>query len=76
MNEKNGFLSAKLRAAFFSRIFFFSKVRHTVISKVEMWIMNPKVSRVAQELLMTVAMNCNSHSQNDMEILVSFSKLR
>ena len=47
-----------------------------MISKVEMWIMNPKVSRVAQELLMTVAMSCNTYTQIDIEVLVLFSKLR
>ena len=55
---------------------FIIQVRHIVISKVEMWIMNPKVSRVAQELLMTVALNCNTHTQMDETVLVLFSKLR
>ena len=38
--------------------------------------MNPKVSRIAQDLLMAVAVNCNTQTPSDMEVLIAFSKLR
>ena len=47
-----------------------------VIPKIEMWIMNHKISRPAQELLMAVAMNCNTHSQQDIEVIGGFTKFR
>ena len=47
-----------------------------------MWIMNPKVSRAAQELLMAVAMNCTTHTNDEVEVITNnevitnFLKLR
>ena len=44
--------------------------------------MNPKVSRAAQELLMAVAMNCTTHTNDDVEVITNnevitnFLKLR
>ena len=38
--------------------------------------MNPKVSRAAQELLMAVAMNCSTHTNDDVEVIGNFLKLR
>lgn len=52
------------------------EVRHLVVPKLEMWIMNHKISRPAQELLMAVAMNCNTHSQQDVEVINGFNKFR
>ena len=39
-----------------------------VISKIEMWVMNPKVSRAAHELLLAVAINCTSYTQMDADV--------
>ena len=48
-----------------------------VVPKLEMWIMNPKVGRTAQELLMAVAMNCTGQSPGqDLEVIQNFLKLR
>ena len=53
-----------------------------VVPKLEMWIMNPKVSRAAQELLMAVAMNCSTHTNDEVEVITNnevitnFLKLR
>jgi len=47
-----------------------------VITKLEMWIMNPKISRPAQDLLLSVAVNCNTHSQADIDVIGNFIKLR
>ena len=52
------------------------EVRQLVVPKLEMWIMNPKVFKPAQELLMVTAMNCSTHSPADVEILGNFIKLR
>ena len=58
------------------------KVRLIVVPKLEMWIMNPKVSRAAQELLMAVAMNCSTHTNDEVEaitnneVITNFLKLR
>ena len=52
------------------------EIRHLVVPKLEMWIMNPKISRPAQDLLMAVAMNCNSHSPQDIEVIHGFTKFR
>jgi integrator complex subunit 1 len=41
-----------------------------------MWIMNPKISRPAQDLLLSVAVNCNTHSQADIDVIGNFIKLR
>ena len=38
--------------------------------------MNHKISRPAQELLMAVAINCNTHSQQDIEVIGGFTKFR
>ena len=60
----------------------FSQVRLIVVPKLEMWIMNPKVSRAAQELLMAVAMNCTTHTNDEVEVITNnevitnFLKLR
>ena len=47
-----------------------------VITKLEMWIMNPKISRQAQDLLLSVAVNCCTHSQADIDVIGNFIKLR
>ncbi len=52
------------------------EVRLTVISKIEMWVMNPKVSRVAHELLLSMSINCNTYTPMDAEVLNNFSRLR
>ena len=41
-----------------------------------MWIMNPKIFRPAQDLLLSVAVNCCTHSPADIEVIGNFTKLR
>ena len=43
---------------------------------MEMWIMNPKISRPAQDLLLSVAVNSTTHSQADVDVIGNFIKLR
>jgi len=52
------------------------EVRQLAASKLEMWMMNPKISRSAQELLCGVTMNCVTHSHTDVEVMVLLTKLR
>jgi len=52
------------------------QIRQTVITKLEMWIMNPKIFRPAQDLLLSVAVNCTTHSPADVEVIGNFTKLR
>ena len=52
------------------------EIRHLVVPKLEMWIMNPKISRPAQDLLMAVVMNCNTHTTQDTDVIGGFTKFR
>eukprot|EP00092_Neocalanus_flemingeri_P015764 GFUD01017066.1.p1 GENE.GFUD01017066.1~~GFUD01017066.1.p1 ORF type:complete len:2079 (+),score=577.03 GFUD01017066.1:73-6309(+) len=52
------------------------EVRQVVTAKLEMWLMNPKISRSAQELLRGVTLNCVTHSAVDVEVMVLLTKLR
>ncbi len=61
---------------FLSNVCGIIEIRQMVVPKLEMWIMNPKISRPAQELLMGIAMNCNTHNQHDIEVINAFTKLR
>eukprot|EP00794_Sanderia_malayensis_P009153 gene9152-10125_t len=54
----------------------YSEVRLLASQKVESWLQNPKLTRPAQELLMSVAMNCNTHMADDIEVIGNFVKLR
>ena len=38
------------------------------MTKIEVWVMNPKVSRAAHELLLAVAINCTSYTQMDADV--------
>ena len=44
------------------------EVRQLASSRLEMWMMNPKISRSAQELLCGVTLNCVTHSAIDIEV--------
>ena len=52
------------------------EVRQLAASRLEMWMMNPKISRSAQELLCGVTLNCVTHTQSDVEVMVLLTKLR
>ncbi|CAG0882989.1 unnamed protein product [Darwinula stevensoni] len=52
------------------------EVRHLVIQRLEMWLQNPKLGRVANELLMAVAINCSTNAQIDVEVISHFIKIR
>jgi len=54
----------------------YSEVRLLASQRLETWLQNPKLTRPAQELLMSVAMNCNSHSLDDIEVIGNLVRMR
>ena len=54
----------------------FAEIRNIVVSRLEMWMHNPKISKPAQELLVYVCYNCTSHTQRDVEIISQLVKMR
>ena len=52
------------------------EVRLIVASKLEIWLINPKIARSAQELLRSVCLNCTTGSQIDVEVMVLLFKPR
>ncbi|XP_072168172.1 integrator complex subunit 1-like [Diadema setosum] len=54
----------------------FSEVRLLVSQRLEMWLQNPKLTRAAQELLVSTCVNCCTHSQEDVEVIGHLIKIR
>ncbi|KAL3877747.1 hypothetical protein ACJMK2_035409 [Sinanodonta woodiana] len=54
----------------------YGEVRQLAAQKLEMWLQNPKLARAAQELLMSVCMNCNQHDQMDLDTIAQIIKIR
>ena len=53
-----------------------SDVRLLASQRLETWLQNPKLNRPAHELLMSVALNCNTHSLEDIEVISNIVKMR
>ncbi|KAM6250337.1 integrator complex subunit 1 isoform 2-T2 [Porphyrio hochstetteri] len=54
----------------------YKEVRQMAVQRLEMWLQNPKLTKPAQDLLMSVCMNCNTHSTEDMEVISNLIKIR
>lgn len=54
----------------------YGEVRLLSAQKLEMWLQNPKLTRSAQDLLMSVCLNCGQNDPNDVEVLSSLIKMR
>lgn len=54
----------------------YGQIRLLVSQRLEMWLQNPKLTRPAQELLMSLALNCNSHSSEDVEVISNLIRMR
>ncbi|XP_014390760.1 PREDICTED: integrator complex subunit 1, partial [Myotis brandtii] len=54
----------------------YKEVRLMTVQKLEMWLQNPKLTRPAQDLLMSVCMNCNTHGAEDMDVISHLIKIR
>lgn len=52
------------------------EVRLLASQRLETWLQNPKLTRPAQELLMSVCMNCTTHSVEDVEVIANIVKMR
>nr|XP_026261451.1 integrator complex subunit 1 isoform X1 [Urocitellus parryii] len=54
----------------------YKEVRLLTVQRLEMWLQNPKLTRPAQDLLMSVCMNCNTHGPEDMDVISHLIKIR
>nr|XP_034987340.1 integrator complex subunit 1 [Zootoca vivipara] len=54
----------------------YKEIRQMAVQRLEMWLQNPKLTRPAQDLLMSVCMNCNTHSSEDVEVVSNLIKIR
>ncbi|XP_071131635.1 integrator complex subunit 1-like isoform X1 [Mytilus edulis] len=54
----------------------YGEVRLLSAQKLEMWLQNPKLTRSAQDLLMSVCLNCGQNDPNDTEVLSLLIKMR
>ncbi|XP_061404832.1 integrator complex subunit 1 [Lethenteron reissneri] len=54
----------------------YCQARLLAVQKLEIWLQNPKLTRPAQELLMSVCTNCNTHSSDDVEVISNLIKIR
>ena len=52
------------------------QVRQRVVSRLEVWLQNPKWSRPAQELLVSLCSNLTSHTQFDVDVISQLVKFR
>uniref|UniRef100_A0A023EZS6 Uncharacterized protein n=1 Tax=Triatoma infestans TaxID=30076 RepID=A0A023EZS6_TRIIF len=52
------------------------EVRLAVAPRLEAWLQNPKLMRSAQELLMSLCVNCTSHTIKDVEVISCLIKMR
>ncbi|XP_059981244.1 integrator complex subunit 1 isoform X1 [Lagenorhynchus albirostris] len=54
----------------------YKEVRLMAVQKLELWLQNPKLTRPAQDLLMSVCMNCGTHGPEDMDVISHLIKIR
>ncbi|XP_062264051.1 integrator complex subunit 1 isoform X1 [Platichthys flesus] len=54
----------------------YKEARLMAVQRLEMWLQNPKLTRPAQDLLMSMCMNCNTHGADDMEVISNLIKIR
>ncbi|XP_022672380.1 integrator complex subunit 1-like isoform X2 [Varroa destructor] len=53
-----------------------SAVRALVAHRLETWLSNPKLTRPAQDLLLTTCMNCNQHNKHDQDVIEYLVRIR
>ncbi|XP_029692684.1 integrator complex subunit 1 isoform X1 [Takifugu rubripes] len=54
----------------------YKEARLMAVQRLEMWLQNPKLTRPAQDLLMSLCMNSNTHGADDMEVISNLIKIR
>ncbi|XP_076816735.1 integrator complex subunit 1-like [Clavelina lepadiformis] len=52
------------------------EVRTMAIQKLEVWLQNPKLLKPAQDLLYAICVNCNTHLQEDVDVIGQMTKIR
>ncbi|XP_067931599.1 integrator complex subunit 1-like [Watersipora subatra] len=54
----------------------YCSVRLLFVAKLEIWLQNPKLMRVAQDLLLSLCLNCSGLNPNDKDVIVALFKIR
>ncbi|CAL1532926.1 unnamed protein product [Lymnaea stagnalis] len=54
----------------------YGEVRNMAAQRIDMWLQNPKLTRVSQDLLLAVCTNCDKHDPNDLEVIGHLTKMR
>ncbi|XP_073931481.1 integrator complex subunit 1 [Castor canadensis] len=54
----------------------YKEVRLLAVQRLEMWLQNPKLTRPAQDLLMSVCVNCSTHGPEDTDVISHLVKIR
>ncbi|XP_055874632.1 integrator complex subunit 1 isoform X1 [Biomphalaria glabrata] len=54
----------------------YGEVRNMAAQRIDMWLQNPKLTRVSQDLLLAVCTNCDKHDTNDLEVIGHLTKMR
>ncbi|BFZ03172.1 hypothetical protein BsWGS_06208 [Bradybaena similaris] len=54
----------------------YSGIRNMAAQRIDMWLQNPKLTRVSQDLLLAVCTNCDKHDQSDLEVIGHLTKMR
>ncbi|XP_064607195.1 integrator complex subunit 1-like [Liolophura sinensis] len=54
----------------------YAEVRLLASQRLEMWLQNPKQAKAAQDLLMSVCLNCAQHDKSDVEVIKQLLKIR
>ncbi|KAH9505267.1 Integrator complex subunit 1 [Bulinus truncatus] len=54
----------------------YGEVRNMAAQRIDMWLQNPKLTRVSQDLLLAVCTNCDKHDANDLEVIGHLTKMR
>ncbi|CAG5115061.1 unnamed protein product, partial [Candidula unifasciata] len=54
----------------------YSAIRNMAAQRIDMWLQNPKLTRVSQDLLLAVCTNCDKHDQSDLEVIGHLTKMR
>ncbi|GFN78406.1 integrator complex subunit 1, partial [Plakobranchus ocellatus] len=54
----------------------YSEIRNMAGQRIDMWLQNPKLTRVSQDLLLAVCTNCDKHDQSDLEVIGHLTKMR
>lgn len=54
----------------------YSEIRNMAAQRIDMWLQNPKLTRVSQDLLLAVCTNCDQNDQSDLEVIAHLTKMR